>query len=356
MKKTLLAAALLAGFASAAQAQSSVTLYGLVDVGYVYTKSDGRKSMNELASGNQSGSRWGLQGAEDLGGGLKATFLLESGFDESTGQSLQGSRLFGRQSWAGLSGGFGDIRFGRQVTVTSEFFGAVDPFGAGFNAANLGNTFVAMDTVRTDNTIKYISPNFGGFQAAINYSANNDGQEQGGLSNAPTTNNRLAGAALRFSNGPLLVAASFDTVNYAGTADTAKVYQVGGVYDFGVVKLHAAFANQKDIGTSFLTSGVPAGIAGAAFDDTKAYMLGVTVPLGNGSLFGSYKRASDWDVKGWQVGYTYDLSKRTNVYTYFAAVDNLNFTTASGGTGVSRGGVANDNDTKQFGVGLRHKF
>jgi len=166
MKKTLLAAALLAGFASAAQAQSSVTLYGLVDVGYVYTKTDGVDSNNELASGNQSGSRWGLQGAEDLGGGLKATFLLESGFDQGTGQSLQGGRLFGRQSWAGLSGGFGDIRFGRQVTITSEFFGAVDPFGAGFNAANLGNTFVAMDTVRTDNTIKYISPNSAASRAA----------------------------------------------------------------------------------------------------------------------------------------------------------------------------------------------
>jgi len=352
MKKTLLAAALLAGFASAAQAQSSVTLYGLVDVGYVYTKTDGVDSNNELASGNQSGSRWGLQGAEDLGGGLKATFLLESGFDQGTGQSLQGGRLFGRQSWAGLSGGFGDIRFGRQVTITSEFFGAVDPFGAGFNAANLGNTFVAMDTVRTDNTIKYISPNFGGFQGGITYSAQNDGNE----SVVSAANNRLAGAALRYSNGPLLIAGSYDHVNYGSAADSAKVWQLGGVYDFGVAKLHAAFANQKNVGTNFLTTGVPTGALGAAFDDTKAYMLGVTVPMGNGSLFGSYKRASDWDVKGWQVGYTYDLSKRTNLYTYFAAVDNLNFTGANTGTGVSRGAVANDRDTKQFGVGLRHKF
>jgi len=352
MKKTLLAAALLAGFASAAQAQSSVTLYGLVDVGYVYTKTDGQNKLNELASGNQSGSRWGLQGAEDLGGGLKATFLLESGFDQGTGTSLQGGRLFGRQSWAGLSGGFGDVRFGRQVTITSEFFGAVDPFGAGFNVANLGNTFVAMDTVRTDNTLKYISPNFGGFQAGINYSAQNNGNE----SNVSTQNNRLAGAAVRYSNGPLLVAGSYDTVNYgAANVDSAKVWQLGAVYDFGIAKLHAAFADQKNIGSNFLTTGVPGGVAGAGFENTKAYMLGVTVPVGNGSLFGSYKRASDWDVKGWSAGYTYDLSKRTNVYTYVSVVDNVNATGANT-LAVSRGNVGDDITTKQFGVGLRHKF
>ncbi len=352
MKKTLLAAALLAGFAGAAQAQSSVTLYGIVDVGYVYTKTDGLSSVNELASGNQSGSRWGLQGAEDLGGGLKATFLLESGFDASNGQSLQGGRLFGRQSWAGLSGGFGDVRFGRQVTVTSEFFGAVDPFGAGFNAANFGNVFVASDTVRTDNTIKYLSPNFGGFQAGVNYSLQANGQEVPDHSD----NDRLAGVAVRYSNGPLLVAASYDQVNFGlSGADKAKVWQVGGVYNFGVAKLHLAFADQDGIGGG-ITTGVAPGATG--FEDTKAYLVGVTVPVGNGSVFGSYKRASDWDIDGWQVGYTYDVSKRTNLYTYFAYVDNINFNKANGtGTlGSSRGNVGDDNTTKQFGVGLRHKF
>jgi predicted porin len=340
-KKTLLAAALLAGFAGAAQAQSSVTLYGLADIGYVHRKIDGLGSSNLLSSGNESGSRWGLQGTEDLGNGLKANFMLESGFTLDDGKSAQGSRLFGRQSWAGLSGAFGDVRFGRQVSVTSEFFGAIDPFGASFNAANVGNVFLFDDTVRDDNTLKYLSPNVAGFQVGVNYSTNRDGQERAGTSN----NTRHAGVAGRYTNGPVLLAVSYDQLRYAngrgGREDKGESWQVGGVYDFGILKIHAQYADQDGLGTDLNTGPT------IAQRDTKAYLLGVSVPLGNGRLFGDYRKASDWDIDGFSMGYSYAVSKRTDFYAYYSGMDNL------GSRGQVTGG---DVTTREVGVGMRHKF
>src|SRR5690606_1129817 len=134
MKKTLLAAALLAGFAGAAHAQSSVTLYGIVDVGVGGNKlhdsaAGGDDARYGLMSGVQSGSRWGLRGSEDLGNGLRANFQLESGFDVANGRQGPGSqegRLFGRQAWGGLSGAWGEVRAGRQVTVAAGYFAFTD--------------------------------------------------------------------------------------------------------------------------------------------------------------------------------------------------------------------------------------
>jgi len=129
MKKTLLAAALLAGFAGAASAQSSVTLYGIIDIGLQY-QSISAENVNPqinssrfgMTNGTQSGSRWGLRGTEDLGNGLRAVFVLESGFDSANGNSAQGSRLFGRQSTLGLaSNQWGQVDFGRQTNMASKY-------------------------------------------------------------------------------------------------------------------------------------------------------------------------------------------------------------------------------------------
>lgn len=339
-KKTLLAVALLAGFAGIAQAQSSVTLYGIADIGYVNRKVDGMKSLNAVSSGNESGSRWGLQGSEDLGNGLKANFMLESGFTLDDGKSAQGGRLFGRQSWAGLSGGFGEVRVGRQVSTTSEFFAAVDPFSASFNAANVGNVFLFDDTVRDDNTVKYLSPNFGGFQVGVNYSTNRDGQEVAGTGN----NTRHAGIAGRYTNGPVLLAVSYDQLRYAnsqrGRESKGESWQLGGTYDLGVVKLHANYADQQGLGTDLNTAPT------IAQRDTKAYLLGVSVPLGNGRVFGDYRKATDWDIDGLSVGYSYAVSKRTDFYAYYSGMDNLG----------SRRSVSNDVTTREVGFGMRHKF
>src|SRR5699024_10839274 len=162
MKKTLLAAAVAVGFAGVAQAETSVTLYGIIDTGISYERQkgiiDGVDSNGDLTytkrtrtgiydghNTGQAGSRWGLKGTEDLGNGLRAEFMLESGFNVTTGHHMQNDRLFGRQAWLGLAGdSWGSLRFGRQHSVGTDFLqGMIDPFAGGFGLANSMDAFRA---------------------------------------------------------------------------------------------------------------------------------------------------------------------------------------------------------------------
>ena len=124
MKKTLMVAALTGVFATAAHAQSSVTLYGLIDAGITYTNNQGGHSNWQETSGSVNGSRWGLRGSEDLGGGLKAIFTLENGFNIANGNLGQNSREFGRQAFVGLaSDQFGSVTLGRQYDSAVDYLG-----------------------------------------------------------------------------------------------------------------------------------------------------------------------------------------------------------------------------------------
>ena len=176
MKKTLLAVALLAGFAGAAQAADSVTLYGLIDagVGYEQVKFNGvSQSRFGGVQGVSSGSRFGLRGTEDLGDGLSAVFTLESGFNSGNGQSGQSSRLFGRQATVGLkSDSWGLLEFGRQTNIASKYLAAIEPFAGSYGQANVGVAFSAANTVRYDNMVQYSTPSFSGFQFGVGYSFN----------------------------------------------------------------------------------------------------------------------------------------------------------------------------------------
>src|SRR5690625_3803723 len=206
MKKTLLAAALMVGIAGVAQAETSVTLYGVVDGGIGYQRLKGtsadtstsgfgiyaregrdysvRSNRTGLINGVQRGNRWGLRGSEDLGNGLRAIFQLESGFDIATGNQLQktdgNDRLFGREAHFGLAGdSWGQLTFGRQTTVSSLYMPSIgSPFGASFMQANFGATFSSVNTTRYDNMIQYQTPSFSGFQAGLGYSFNTDGTQR----------------------------------------------------------------------------------------------------------------------------------------------------------------------------------
>src|SRR5690606_19173776 len=152
MKKTLLAAALAVGFAGVAQAETSVTLYGIVDTGIGYTQfknkdTDVKASRTGLYDGVQSGNRWGLKGSEDLGDGLKAVFQLESGFTLTDGNG--DGRMFQRQATLGLANdSWGTVLFGRQTNFASQWLaGITSPFGDSFAEAAIGNTFRSMATV-----------------------------------------------------------------------------------------------------------------------------------------------------------------------------------------------------------------
>ncbi|MGY6270184.1 porin [Achromobacter denitrificans] len=404
MKKTLLAAALLAGFAGVAQAETSVTLYGIIDTGIGYNnvkasiknaagdtvaKLDG--SRIGMINGVQNGSRWGLRGSEDLGDGLRAVFQLESGFDSGNGNSAQGGRLFGRQATIGLaSDSWGQLDFGRQTNIASKYFGSIDPFGAGFGQANIGVSLSAANTQRYDNMVMYQTPSFSGFQFGIGYSFSADdtkGSKDGWVTDAATgdrvwtegatagqtgfrtaDNTRAITTGLRYANGPLNVALTYDQLNasnnmsQAAVDATPRMYALGGSYDFEVVKLSLAYARTTDgwfagqgMGT---TVGGFSGFGSNVFADgfkANSYMVGLSAPIGGASkVFGSWQMVDpsnnnlnklengDETMNVFSLGYTYDLSKRTNLYAYGSYAKNYAFLEDAKSTAV--------------GLGIRHRF
>lgn len=377
MKKTLLAAALLAGFAGVAQAETSVTLYGIIDTGIGYNKISGAKDGAAVANGSrfgmingvQNGSRWGLRGSEDLGDGLRAVFTLESGFDSGNGKSGQSSRLFGRQATVGLaSDSWGQLDFGRQTNIASKYFGSIDPFGAGFGQANIGTAFSAANTQRYDNMVMYQTPSFSGFQFGLGYSFNANDNKASETGFRTADNTRAITTGVRYVNGPLNVAFSYDQLNRSnvgktGDADTTpRQYILGASYDFEVVKLALAasrtqngwFAGPSVNGNSLLSS-VADNLTNSFQRDFKAnsYLVGLSAPIGGASnVFGSWQMvdpkgnfANDNDLKKMHVfslGYTYDLSKRTNLYAYGSYAKNY--------------ALIEDLKSTAIGVGLRHRF
>jgi predicted porin len=371
MKKTWVALAVAgAFFAGAAQAQSSVTLYGILDVNYMWQEiptnvgtptapNVQQESFSAINSGYQSGSRWGMRGSEDLGGGLKAIFTLEGGYGVDDGQLGQGGRLFGRQAWAGLQSGWGAVVLGRLASFSSgtgsfDMWGRVDPFLTGFGLAGLGSTFISSNALRVDNAIAYQSPKWAGFQAGVGYTTRVSGQEV-----APSDANTSAFiSAVNWEAGPFFVSVTFDQANGAGSLPNQKHLQVGGTFDLGPIRLHAAYADQSNISAignayggngSFVT--LPAG-----FDyDNTAWMGGVTWKFGAFALMGSWQWSNakgrtinginfepDYNVFG--IGGTYNLSRRTNLYAGYAS-RNADGTLAD-----------NSFNYKQLALGVRHLF
>jgi len=380
MKKSLLTAALIAGFAAtAAHADNSVTLYGVVDGGVNYQSFDGSvngKNIDNdyvgMADGINSGNRWGLKGTEDLGNGLKALFQLESGFNLGTGQSGQGSRLFGRQATVGLqSDGWGQLEFGRQTNIASKYFaGVATPFGTDFGQAGVGSAFSAAGSHRLDNMIMYQTPTIAGFQLGLGYSFNADGNQQIS-SDGSQKNTRSWTTGLRYGNGPLAAALVYDRykspdsetdVNDRGVS--VNSWSLAASYDFKVVKVYAAggqtrngwFSSNSSLnGASYLKDN-SANISSFDVNDNlkvNSYSLGVSAPVGaNGEVMASWMMADikDSGIHNWgsnkqnvySVGYTYALSKRTNVYALGSYANNVNF--------------QDDLKATQFAVGLRHRF
>ena len=205
---TSLSLALL-GAAGAAQAQSSVTLYGVIDagLGYVSNANANGNHLYGMINGNLSGSRWGLKGQEDLGGGLKAIFQLENGFDVGTGQLNQGGREFGRQAFVGLTGdSWGTVTLGRQYDPSVDMVqGVTGDNYFGSVMATPGDVDNYDNSLRVSNAVKYVSPNYAGFQFEGLY----------GFSNGAGTTGQgqtWSGAAT-YNNGPLALAASYLYVN-----------------------------------------------------------------------------------------------------------------------------------------------
>lgn len=319
MKKTLIALAVLAA-AGAASAQSSVTLYGRVDANVTYQDpgsnvqgGDGVWKMNDGTTNGVGGSRWGLRGTEDLGGGLKAYFVLEQGYNVDNGAPASSTVLFNRQAYVALgSSTLGDIRLGRQQTLTRELnLGFTDVTGE--SELSVVETLLAATApapsailfqnlgTRIDNAVQYISPVWGGFQVRAMVAAGEG---------TPATNQRVQGIMATYSGGPLKVGAVYE--QFDGWND---VVTVGGNYNFGFATVFAGYQQSSDVGTQ-----TAQWFVGGQSVDQKAYNLGVLVPFGAWELRGQYTGATietaagDQDVAKYGVSLRYSLSKRTQLY------------------------------------------
>lgn len=337
MKKSFLALAVLGAFAGVACAQTSVTVYGIVDAAIVAESGGAAGSVTKLTSGAASASRLGFRGTEDLGGGLSANFVLETGITIDTGGSAPGvtaanpqGLVFGRQSYVGLTGNFGAVSLGRQYTPHYLVLVAADPFGNGF-AGRAGN-MMAVSGTRMDNAIKYATPNLGGFSADVAYGF---GEVVGN-----TSGSRALGFAAGYAKGPVYVRLGYHSLNNAAASDNAKNTLLAGTYDFGAAKAHLAYAVNK----------------GTGIIDNTDLLVGVTVPFGANKIMASYirkndKSAANKDADQWALGYTYALSKRTDLYAAYARISNKNGATFIVGNGTETG-----SGDKAFNLGIRHSF
>ncbi|MHC8944145.1 porin [Advenella incenata] len=368
MKKTLLATALVSGFTGLAYAETSVTLYGLVDagIGYQQTKvSQGNVYTKTrdvgLINGIKNGNRWGLKGAEDLGNGTSAIFQLESGFDMGNGRSSLGGRLFGRQAYVGLKGDdWGALTLGRQYNLAADIVAPIDPFGAGFlQAGVLGGAFGASTFARMDNSIKYVTPDFSGFKLGVAYAGiNAKTTSSDGFNNFEErdTSNWIS-VGVGYNSGPITVGASYDRfrTDFRDTdgdiEGTTHMWNLFGSYDFDVVKLYLGYgqvrgAMSNDIvvrngaGSTglnavlndFTTVSNPNSAAfGMNYAETNGYrqqawVVGLSVPVSDqGKVQFSYQGSATKNtgdafdgVKGnlhiFSLGYVHNLSKRTSLY------------------------------------------
>lgn len=271
MKKTLLATVLGAAFASVAQAGSSVTLYGLIDMGLAYEQQktnhrvvdtvggdivygaiSGKRTKFGVRNAGRSGSRWGIRGVEDLGNGLRAVFQLEHGFEATTGYGRQSGRMFGRTATLGLaSNDWGQIDVGRQVNVASRYVRSVaDPFSGNFGQVRMGAAFGAAATVRYDNMILYQTPDVSGFKFGIGYSFNAGGEQEWTDSDSDNPNTRAFTTGFSYTSGPLAFALSYDQKtnrSNSGYADTTvSQWSLGAAYDFDVVTVSGAFGQTRN--------------------------------------------------------------------------------------------------------------
>ena len=339
MKKSLFALAVLGAFSGVAAAQSSVTLFGIVDAAVRYTDNNGTK-LTELTNSGLASSRLGFRGVEDLGGGLKAGFWLESAIGNDDG-STNATRFWHRRTTISLMGDFGEVRLGRDLVPTFTGYADFDVFGTN-GVADVGRLHTgvasaaaaqrpALDTlVRADNMVSYFLPsNLGGFYGQVSVAAGEG-----------TVGKKYMGGRLGYAAGPLNVGGFYGQTESTGD-DDFKTGGIAAMYDFGAFKLNGIVSENK-------------------FRSAKErhFTFGGSVPVGAGLIRASYTKVQGKgsidgsDADQFALGYVHNLSKRTALYTTYALIKNdgnANYTV--GGRGSALG-----DDSSGFEVGVRHSF
>lgn len=336
----------MAAVSSTAFAQSTATLYGVADLGYqTSTDKDAAGNTtgksNGMVSGVQSGSRWGIKGTEDLGGGMKASFNFESAIGANDGT---GNSAFGRRSVVELSGGFGTVGLGRDYTPSFGLIGGTDVTGTDGSATS--NLYPA--GVRASNMFMYTSPNFNGIVVQVGLVA----QKSGTPADAAKTN--LTDVSLTYAVGPLMLGAAFGS----GQENTAAIDAVAASpYSFGSAAVaaseaktsHNVFAATYDLGTAKLFANMINSKNKSNNGKTAETNFGVSVPMDAITLLAGIGTDSSTTAgiksKGtdFVLGADYKLSKSTNFYTRYS----------NNQTAVAFG---KEPKTSMMHLGLRHKF
>jgi len=350
MKKSLLALAVLGAFAGVASAQSSVTLFGTVDLNGRYVKADGQNRRLTLSQDGINSSQLGFRGVEDLGGGLKASFILLAGVNADTGTA--NSKFFNRRSTVSLISNMGELRLGRDYTPTFWNQTIFDAFGTNGLGSSI-NVRQAYSGTRQDNSIGYFLPgNLGGFYGQAMVAAS-----EGGASGDRAA--RYYGGRLGFAAGPFDIGGAYgeerfranQTITTAGgtpvinlSGDTQKTWNVGGSWNFGFMKLMAYYDAEK-------------------LESAKEQMYSVSgsIPFGQAELRVGYDRSklnpdvgSNSNVEQFKATLQYNISKRTAMYTTGSFLRNKDDTrlTLPGNGGLTSLG----DDSKGFEIGVRHFF
>jgi predicted porin len=322
-----------------AAAQTNVQLYGILDAAISSQDTGGPEGRTTVVnSGNQSSSRFGFRGTEDLGNGLKALFNLEAGASIDTGAG--DSALFGRRAVVGLEGGFGSLTLGREYSPIAAVAGATDAFGQGFYGSNLSAFTTNRLTRRLSNSVNYKSPSWNGLKLLAAYSA-------GEVTAANTPSGDLKGVGAEYTLGGLYLGAAYHTINRL-PADEDKETAFGAGYKFDQL-------GGFEIKGNYMSADREGAVK------YKQANLGASMPFGAHRVYANYQQQKQGAARGntWALAYTYALSKRTNVYASYASLDNNNsavFGLSSSSVTIAPAATALGKDPDVFSLGLRHTF
>lgn len=372
-----------AASATSAQAQSSVTLYGLIDAGISYVNhsavgTTGSSKNFKYDDGVAQGSRWGLRGAEDLGGGLKAIFTLENGFNSGNGTLSQGGAEFGRQAFVGISKtDIGSVTLGRQYSFSTDYLGASYSIGGQTVAGNYAyhiNDVDQLTSSRINNSVKFSSANFSGVTFGGMYGFSN---AAGAFAGAPTTSasssSRAYSFGVNYATGPFGIGAAYTDIHFPGSATPAfstsianvatggskdlRTFGLGANYKFAAATVFALWTNTRFEAISGATSKFNTYEIGGKYAFTPAI---------TGGLGYTYMKLTDSAQGKWQqvdASADYALSKRTDVYVLgiYQHASGKNGTTpvqAQIGSSTSYFGTSGNGTSNQIAarVGIRHKF
>jgi predicted porin len=347
MKKSLITLAVLAA-SGAASAQSSVTLFGIVDATVRYVNAGTGGNVWALTNSGMTGSRLGFRGTEDLGGGLSASFWLEAGINNDNGTGAASNLnnapnsgatptgtqglTFNRRSTVSLAGSWGELRLGRDYVPAFWNVGIFDPFatqGVGASAifayagmaALTGNVLnITNAGLRASNSIGYLMPKIGGFYGQAMFAMGENNNTSAGPTSCPTnpsaagtanacgSNGNVGSVRAGYAAGPVDVAYGWAATTFR-PSEQYQQQNLGASWNFGVAKLMGLWNQEKALGKT-----------------ASSYMLGATMPLGAGEIKGSYTWGSSTndglDGSMIAVGGVYNLSKRTALYTTYSYISN----------------------------------